>query len=435
MRALPHGFLLGCATAGHQVEGGCVDDWSAFERQPGRIRDGLTSGAACDHWNRWREDLDQLAAHGHSAHRFSVEWSRIEPLPGRFDHDALLHYRDVARHCRALGMEPVVTLHHFALPLWLADRGGVLAAGAPRYFARYAALVARVLGSEVRWWVTINEPGVLATLGYLYGEWPPGRRSLPAFLRALRGTLRMHAAAAVAVRSVVALRGRRPMISVAHHVRGLLPADPRSPLDRAAAAIPDHVFNRWFLLACRSGRMLPPLGSGRAVPGLRGSLDYVGLNYYCDDAVSFDLRSPQTLFSRQRPVPGRPLSSFGWAIDAAGLTRALTEVAGLTRLPVMVTENGVADEADELRPRFLVDHLHAVLDAVDRGVDVRGYLHWTSMDNVEWAEGRTKRFGLLAVDPDTLERRPKPSAEVFARICRDGGVAAALDRDVGRPPA
>jgi len=425
MLSFPKGFLLGCATAAHQVEGGTCNDWSRWEQQPGRIKGGGSAALAIDHYRRYREDLAELAAFGHNAHRFSVEWSRVEPREGEFDRDALAHYADVVRTCRKHGMEPVVTLHHFTFPLWLADRRGALASDAPLRFARFAAACAEAFGAEVRWWVTVNEPVVLATIGHLRGEWPPGERSLWRSFAALRGLTRMHAAATLALRRVASAHGWDARISVAHHVRGLRPANPSSPLDRLVAALPDHVFNRWFLRACRSGRLMPPVGRGQRVPGLRGSLDYVGLNYYCDDVLSFDLARAGELFARQGPQPGFPLSTFGWAIEPDGLRRALHMVARESGgLPVMITENGVADERDELRPGFLADHLTAVHQAIAEGVDVRGYLHWTAWDNFEWAEGYTQRFGLFAIDAETMERCPKPSAAVYSEICRIRGVPA-----------
>ena len=203
MRRLPDDFLLGCATAAHQVEGNLDNDWTRMEReQPERIHDGSVSGLACDHYRRYRDDLALLAGLGQDAHRFSIEWSRVELRRGEFDRDALAHYADVVRTCRTVGMEPVVTLHHFTLPTWLADLGGVSAPDAPALFARYAALCAATFGESVRWWVTINEPNVLALFGHLYGEWPPLQRSVRACRAAMRGTARMHAAAYSAIHDV-----------------------------------------------------------------------------------------------------------------------------------------------------------------------------------------------------------------------------------------
>ena len=418
MADFPSGFLLGCATAAHQVEGDIDNDWARMEReQPQRIRDGSISGRAIDHWHRWREDLGELAARGQNAHRFSIEWARIEPRPGEVDASALAHYAEVIATCRRLGMEPLVTLQHFTLPRWVADAGGLCTAQTPVWFARYAALCAEAFGDQVRWWMTLNEPEVLAVFGHLYGEWPPLRRSLPSFFAALRGAARMHAAGYHAIHQVARSHGRPAMVSVAHHERPLRAAS-TSPLDRLAAVMPHRVFNRWFLNSCRSGLLMPPVGTGQFVTWLRGSLDWIGLNYYADEEVSFDLSLPGNLFARNAPTSGLPRSDFNWAIDGRGLHRALVDMQRRFGLPIIVTENGVADVDDELRPRFLLDYLRAVRDALDDGVDVRGYLHWTAWDNFEWAEGYSKRFGLFSVDRITMERRAKPSAALYERICR-----------------
>jgi len=410
---------MGCASAAHQVEGNIDNDWSRWEREdPRRIKDGSVSGSACDHYARFREDLEALAALNQNAHRFSVEWARVEPAEGHFDRAALDHYADVVAACRRLGLEPIVTLHHFTLPVWLADGGGVLAPDAPRLFARFAAACVEAFGGEVTWWVTLNEPTVLAVMGYLDGKWPPGRRSVSSALRAFGALVRMHAAAARAVRrTAMNSHGRRVMVSIAHHERRLRPGG-SSHLERLVAKPADILFNRWFLRACTTGRLLPPVGTGRIVPGLAGSLDYIGLNHYCDDMTSFDPRAWGTLFARISPLPGLPQSTFGWAIEPAGMKRALVALWREFRLPILITENGVADHHDELRPDFLIGYLGAIHDAMEQGVEVRGYMHWTSMDNFEWAEGYEQKFGLYAVDRVTMERHKKPSADLFAEICR-----------------
>ena len=418
-RRLPDGFLLGCATAAHQVEGGIDNDWARWTAEhPEAIAGGGDAVIAIDHYRRYRDDLDQLGSMHHDAHRFSVEWARVEPAPGRFDRDALAHYADVVRTCRQHGMEPVVTLHHFTLPVWLAASGGFAAPEAPVRFARYVAACVEAFGDMVTWWVTINEPTVVAVLGHLEGLWPPGERSLRRTLASLRGLLRMHAAAAHAIASVSAQHGRVAQVSIAHHERRLVPRDATSRVDRAIARVPDYLFNRWFLRCCIAGRMLAPVGRGEVVPGLAGSLSYLGVNHYTNEAVSLDLRAPGMLFARHEAVPGLPLSSAGWAIDPIALRVALTDLWEECGLPILITENGVADDHDELRPAYLRDHLEAVVDAIELGVDVRGYLYWTAWDNFEWAEGYTKRFGLFSVDRETQERIAKPSAAMFAEICR-----------------
>jgi beta-glucosidase len=426
-RQLPDGFLLGCATAAHQVEGGTDNDWSRWTAaHPEAIAGFGDATVAIDHYHRYREDLAQLAAMHQTAHRFSVEWSRVEPEPGHFDSAALAHYADVVRTCRELGMEPVVTLHHFTLPPWLAAAGGFVCPDAPARFARYAAACVEAFGDMVTWWITINEPAVVATLGHLEGLWPPGERSLRRATLALGGLLRMHAAGAQAINTVAAQHGRAAQVSIAHHERRLVPRTSTSRLEKTLAALPDYLFNRWFLRSCMAGRLLAPVGHGEVVPGLAGSLTYLGLNHYANEAVSLDIRAPGMLFTRHQAVPGFPLSGTGWAIDPAALRGALTSLWDAFALPIMVTENGVADDHDELRPEYLRTHLNAVADALDVGVDVRGYLYWTAWDNFEWSEGYTKRFGLFAVDRETLARVAKPSAALYAGICRTRSIPDAV---------
>lgn len=414
----PDDFLLGTATAAHQVEGGLENDWMRMEREePDRIKDLDSAAVAIDHHRRFREDLRQLAADHHSAYRFSIEWARVEPQCGVFDRAAVRHYRRVVRTCRELGLEPVVTLQHFTLPVWLADRGGVIAPDAPNLFARYAAVCAEAMGADVEWWITINEPNVLAVMGYSMGLFPPHETSPLRAMQASAGLLRMHAAGAVALHRVASSHGWRARVSVAHHERRQRPLDSRLS-SRLVAPVPDFIFNRWFLRSAQTGRLLPPVGRGERVPGLTGSLDYLGLNYYCEDAVVFDPSAGQSLFALTVPRPGVPRTAFDWEIDPEGLKRALLELWDAFRLPIVITENGVSDDHDELRPQYILDHLGAVQEAMRAGVDVRGYLHWTAWDNFEWLEGYSQRFGLYEVDRETLERRPKPSAALFAEICR-----------------
>jgi beta-glucosidase len=416
---LPDDLLLGAATAAHQVEGGLWNDWMRMEREhPEKVKDGGSAAVAIDHYTRYREDIAQLREQHHSAYRFSVEWSRVEPEEGRFDASALRHYADVVRTCVAAGIEPVVTLQHFTLPVWLADQGGILAPRAPERFARYAAACAEAFGDRVRWWITLNEPNVLSVFAYSNGEWPPYEASTSRAFAACAALLRLHAAGCAALRRVASAQGRSPLISIAHHERRLVPAT-ESLLDRLCAPAPDYIFNRWFLRSCRHGRVLPPVGTGQHMPGLRGSLDYIGLNYYCDERVHFDARATGTLFASPVPVPdGDPRSTFGWAIDPGGLYRAVMSLWNEFRLPVLVTENGVADDHDELREGYLREHLRALAEAIEAGADVRGYLYWTAWDNFEWLEGYSQRFGLAAVDPVSLERTLKPSAHAYAEICR-----------------
>jgi beta-glucosidase len=381
-------FWWGVATSAHQVDGGThQNDWARWARA-GRVPE---AGRACDHWNRFAEDLDRFAALGLNAYRFSLEWSRLEPRPGVDDPEAWDHYRAVVEGCRRRGIEPLVTLSHFTLPAWLADAGGWLAPDAVGRFVRFTGEAARRLG-PVRLWCTVNEPSVLAVMGYLRGVWPPGERSLRRTWQVLARLVRAHRAA---YRTIKATRPDA-WVGLAHHVIRFRPRTPGLG-DRFAAALADALFNRWTIARCGPEQ------------------DYIGVNYYtCHWA---DWHRPFD------PLPAvddtRPRTQMGWVVDPEGFYDVLKAVGRHGR-PVLVTENGIATDRDEERQAFLVAHLEALARARAEGVDIRGYFYWSAFDNYEWAEGYVPHFGLYAVDPVTLERRERPSARLFSRYAQAG---------------
>lgn len=415
MHPFPPDFLWGSATSAHQVEGGNVNnDWWAWEQVPGHIKDGTTSARACEHFSRYAADFDLLASLGQNAHRLSLEWSRIEPRPGAFDAGAIAHYRRVLETLRARGLEPVVTLHHFTNPLWLARRGGWANPEVVERFTRFARRMAEAYGDLVRWWVTINEPNVYAFQGFLGVVWPPGRVDLIGGFRAMRHMVLAHARAYHAIHR--AAPGAR--VGLAHHVRLFHPARPDSTLDRFAARARGYLFSRLVPLTLADGVMRAPLGRGDRVMGVAGTQDFVGLNYYTRERTAFDATSLEFFGREVRPPAQRNM--LGWEIYPEGLVAAIRFASRFG--PVLITENGVADRDDELRASFLLAHLRSVGQALAEGLPVLGYLHWSALDNFEWAEGLAPRFGLIHVDFTTQERRVKPSGELYARICRDGGL-------------
>jgi beta-glucosidase len=389
---LPESFVFGTATAATQIEGGCTtSDWWAFAHTEGRVARGETPDVACDHWRRFREDVALQTRLGVRGYRMSVEWARIEPVEGRFDDAALDRYREEVSLLRAEGIEPMVTLHHFSFPTWLAERGGATARAFPRYFARFTERVVRALADHVSLWVTINEPNVLVAQGYLLGIWPPGEVDLRAIPRAIATTRRAHVAAYRVIHDVQP----SARVGLAHHVRVATPAS-RRLADRAAARALDLAFNRPFL-------DLPQ--------------DWVGLNYYSRDVVRFAPDKARELFAERSVARGAEVSDLGWEIYPEGLGEVLRALAR-KRLPIWITENGIADATDSQRARFIGSHLEQVARASHDGVDVRGYMHWSLMDNFEWAEGYAPRFGLYAVDYATQARTLRKSGELYAEIAR-----------------
>jgi beta-glucosidase len=422
----PENFLWGTATAAHQVEGGNHgNDWWPWEQVPGHIKNNDRSDPACDQYERFRADFDLLRSLHQNAHRLSLEWSRIEPAPGEFSATALAHYRDVLQALRDRGMEPMVTLHHFTNPTWIAAAGGWEAAGTAEYFARFAERVTDELGALARFWITINEPTVVAYQGYVHGEWPPGKRDLRAALRVVATLLRGHWLA------YERIKHRHPELQVglAHHLRIFDPFRRFAPQDRAVAAAFTRVFNETMLRSLREGRLVFPLRHGNA-RGPRPSQDFIGLNYYTRELVKFNHRYRAELFGQRMLAEHVLRSDLAWELYPEGLYRTLMALRG-EQLPIYVTENGIADRDDARRPEYLLTHVRAMLRAIHDGSPVRGYMHWTCFDNFEWAEGYSAKFGLIACDPVTQERRVRPSGRLYAEICRTNEVPATVEL----PPA
>lgn len=419
----PRGFLWGTATAAHQVEGNNTNnDWWAWEQQPGHIVQGQKSGLADDWWGgRWREDFDRAAEGGQNAHRLSVEWSRIQPTPEHWDESALDHYREIVRGLLDRNMTPMVTLHHFTSPLWMAEMGGWENEAIVDYFVPFVRKVVEALKEYCNLWVTINEPNVLATAAYAIGEFPPGRQDLSATFNAMGNMVKAHAQAYHAIHEVQPTA----RVGMAVNYHGFEPARSWLPLDRWVAGIQSNLFNNFFPEAASSGVMRFPLWR-RHMPEAKGTQDFLGLNYYTREYVAFDLRKAGQLFGRRFYLPGADLSDTGFIANAPlGMFEAIKW--GLNyNLPIIITENGVEDADDDLRPRYLVQHLHQVWRAVNFNFPVKGYFHWTLVDNFEWERGWTQRFGLWELDVETQARRKRASAELYAGICQENGISSEL---------
>lgn len=380
-------FLWGAATSAHQVEGGQTNDWTRWE-EAGKVPE--RSGNAMGHWQAFEQDLSYLSQMGLNAYRFSLEWSRIEPERGRFDPTARDRYRAMVDACRARGIEPVLTLYHFTLPLWFADAGGWLAPDATARFQAFVRYVMPVFG-DVRIVVTVNEPTVLAVMSELRGVWPPGGTSPVKAWRVARVLLRAHEHAYRLVKQ----ESPSTLVGLAHHLIRFLPEEP-GPADVLAARLAHHLFNVW------------PITKTLA------SQDFVGVNYYTHQYVHW----PDPAHPRQAKL-GEPLTDMGWAVDPVGLEEALVQLA-VYRRPLLVLENGMATDDDSLRGQFITAHADALSRARSRGADVRGYFYWSLLDNFEWAEGYRPHFGLLASSPGRPGRTVRQSSQVLTQRARQG---------------
>ncbi|OIV39289.1 beta-glucosidase [Mangrovactinospora gilvigrisea] len=436
---LPDGFRFGTSTASYQIEGAAEEDgkgrsvWDTFTALPGTVKDGDTGAVACDHYHRFEEDVALLRGLGGDAYRFSISWPRILPEgTGRIEPRGLDFYDRLVDALLAAGVTPLPTLFHWDLPQALEDRGGWLARETADAFAGYADTVAARLGDRVHEWITLNEPFIHMVFGYALGTHAPGRTLMLDALPVAHHQLLGHARAAAALRA----RGARAVLASNNLTPVRLHEDGRTDADRAAAAAYDTLHNRVFTDPLLLGGYpdldafgVPGDLGGAVRPGdteeiaRDGRLDGLGVNYYnptwiraaADPAATgglpFDLAEPPAEYAR---------TAFDWPVVPDGLSELLTglkERYGDALPPVTVTENGCSQPDrvvggsvdDEARVRYLAGHLGAVADARDAGVDVAGYLVWSLLDNFEWAEGYSQRFGLVHVDFATRTRTPKRS--------------------------
>lgn len=419
----PRGFLWGCATASHQVEGNNTNNqWWQWE-QAGRTID--KSGLACDWWGgRWREDFDRAAEGHENAQRLSVEWSRIEPEPGKWDEEALEKYRNMLRGLHERGMTAMVTLHHFTNPLWLTERGGWETPEVLPLFERFVRKTVEALKEYCTLWCTLNEPNGYAMLGYVLGWWPPGKTDVLLSARVQANMLRGHAAAYRAIHEIQ----REARVGYALNYRPMV-ARSRWPLDRLMRWLRYTGLNMAFPSAISTGVMRTPTRSIR-IPEVRGTQDYFGLNYYTRETVSFNLRAYRMLFTESTFPQDADLSTTGFLANIPeGFYDSLQwAVRSYPGLPIIVTENGVESEDDKIRPRYIAQHIHQMWRAVNFNWPIKAYFHWSLVDNFEWERGWQQRFGLYALDPATQKRTKRPSADLYAEICKENGLSAEMVR-------
>lgn len=418
----PKGFLWGTATASHQVEGGNTNNnWHAWEQAGHTVH---KSGLAADWWGgRWREDFDRAAETGQNAHRLSLEWSRIQPSPDTWDEEAIDKYRLMLRGLRERNMTALVTLHHFTDPLWLAERGGWETADVVPLFEKYVRKVVNALKEYTSLWCTINEPNIYALSGYVVGAFPPGKKDLKLSMRVLGNMVKAHA---VAYRAIHELQPEA-RVGYALHYRPMVPRLSWSPLDRLMRNIRYSGINMGFPSAISTGVMRSPVGN-QSIPEAKGTQDYLGLNYYSVDTVWFDLTRPGELFSNSGYPKGADMSDTDFL---ANIPEGIFDsIKWITRtypdLPILITENGVEDYDDHMRPRYLAQHLHQVWRAVNFNWRVKGYFHWSLVDNFEWERGWTQRFGLWGLDLDTQKRIRRPSVDLYAEICKENGLSSGM---------
>jgi len=427
-------FLWGAATSSHQVEGNNqANDWWAWEEQ-GRIEGGVRSGNATDHWNLYRQDLQLAADLGLNSYRFSVEWSRIEPEEGVFCHEALDWYADLLGECEKLGLAPMLTLHHFTSPKWFADKGGFSSRQSCKLFSRYVKTVINHLGARVPLWCTINEPMVLTVGTYLGGFMPPGEFSPALGSLACANLLQCHVEAYDQIHTQIAKR-KGPWKSwpiqagIAHNLVALQADRAWHPIEQILARTISRFYNQAWLDAITGGPQkfyVPFLfPKARLVSEALGrkTADFIGVNYYTRGYVQWRPRDAAQEHSPNLPLGisfarrKEPASDLDWGIYPNGLMQML-RFASRYKLPILITENGIADREGTKAPHFLFKHLEICSQAIQAGIPLRGYHYWSLLDNFEWIKGFGPRFGLYRVDYESFDRTPTPVAKLFSEIIK-----------------
>ncbi len=416
----PQGFLWGSATSSHQVEGfNSNNDWWAWEQVEGHILNGDRSGRACDWWaGRWREDFDRAHETYQNAHRLSVEWSRIQPEPERWDESALDRYREMLIGLKERSMTAMVTLHHFTNPLWLAEMGGWENPAAAELFAAYVHKTVDALKAHCSLWVTINEPNVYMSGGYLGGGFPPGRNDLKLALKVLANLARGHAAAYKVIHELQ----KNAQVGIAQNYRSFKAAT-WLPLDRLTARLHHKIFNQSFPAALKNGTFDATILK-ESIPQAAGTQDFIGVNYYSQDLMRFSLLKAKESYANRFYARDADLSESGFL---ANVPEGMVESVKWARqfdLPIYITENGCDDSQDDFRRRYTLQHLHQLWRIMQHNASVKGYFHWSLVDNFEWERGWSQRFGLWGLDTETQARIRRPSVDLYAEICRSNALSS-----------
>lgn len=407
---LPEGLLLGVSTAAAQIEGGDTgSNWNDWYRQ-GRIKDGTDPSTANDHWIKWREDTELLARMGMQTYRFGVEWSRLLPQRGKPDETAIGQYRDELLLLREKGIVPLLTIHHFGNPMWFERKGGFAVwENLPDYLDLVRLVVER-FGDLVSDYITINEPNVYATNGFLWGTWPPGKKSYWGTFKVLSHLAWCHIKAYEMIHAM-----RRDMgyadtkVGFANHVRAFDPKNPKNPWHCLCCKVTKWAFQGALTQAMSLGKFAFPLRNVGRLP--RGEYsDFNGVNYYSRSTVT-------GLADGVRE--NSPRNDLDWELYPEGLIRCGRELLEVLDRPLWVTENGTCDNNDRFRSRYIYDHLKILSES---GLPFQRYYHWCFCDNFEWIEGNSAKFGLVSVDPETRERTVKKSGQFYSQVIARGGV-------------
>ena len=419
----PKEFKWGTATASHQVEGNSINNWSKFEREVNsngdpRISGNQRSGDACDHWNRYPEDILLIKNLGVSHYRFSIEWSKVQPSQDTFDNDAISHYHAMIDTIIDHDLIPVLTLHHFTHPLWFDDLGAFEKSENIKLFVIFCERIFEEYSGKVPIWCTINEPAVVSTQGYFSGIFPPGKKDAQLSAVVLKNLLEAHVQSYHCLKKLE--NGDRVKIGIVKNINQFDPWRRWNLLDWIISGAVNQFFNISSVQFLSTGKFKIH------IPGLAwikhenedaiNSTDFFGLNYYSHNHLKVKLFSKE-LFSMEYKN-NDILTDMPYTIYPEGIYRAIKYVS-ILNVPIMITENGIADHLDDRRELYIKRYLYSVSKAIKDGYNVVGYFYWSFMDNFEWAFGYDMKFGLYSVDFKTQKRELRKGANAFIDIVKN----------------
>ncbi len=393
----PRSFLWGVSTSAYQIEGGITNDWSQWETSYKRVKELKDKGLdyrdficdkACDSYDLYKEDIDLVKKLGCNTYRFGVEWARLEPIEGEFNEKEFDHYKEVLAYAKSKGLKVILTIWHWTNPLWLTVEGGWANKKVVRYFDRFTKKVVEELGSDVDYWCVINEPLIHVGNGYLKAKFPPSKKNpwqayktlnnlIHAYKRAYRTIHRKYSNAKVGFSKVATY---------------FEPARKWCPTELLLSWLAHHFYNLFFL------------------EKVEKEVDYIGVDYYFHNRVVWH---PPFVKNKNKKT-----NDMGWEIYPEGIYKVVKKLAIFNK-PIIIIENGLADADDSRRPDFIKDHVYYLHKALSEGVPVAGYCHWSLLDNFEWADGWGPKFGLFEVDRETFARKPRPSANIYTKICKN----------------
>ena len=417
----PTGFLWGTSTSAYQVEGNNSNtNWSEWEAIPGKIIEGQIAGKACDWWSgKWKEDLERVVSTHQNSHRLSIEWSRIQPEKDRWDDNALNHYREIIHGMRIRGIEPIITIHHFTEPLWVTEMGSWENEGIISLFDTYTSRVVEALKEYCNYWIPINEPNVLAHQGYIEGSFPPGKSDLSLSFLALANMVKAHIAAYDTIKRI----SPTSRVGTAISYRAFWPASQTNPFDIWMTNFLSKQYNDAFINALTIGKLNYAFKREKISKG-NNTYDFLGLNYYSGDEIKFNLLKSKELFHEATYPRLSEISENGFIANVpSGFDQALHWATKFNH-PIIITENGIEDSKDQLRPQYIIEHIHRLWRAANLSYLFKGYFHWTLVDNFEWERGWTQRFGLWRLNNESQRRIKTKSVDLYSQICKSNALSS-----------